>query len=134
MTDEEKARWEVKGWKEENNCVQAYLKGLAEGRKEVTYMTAEEYDKTLDKCKGCYLDMVDKFSKRNEDLEKTIEELQLNLRSRNDLVEELTMQIEGMKNAGNCNKAMECSKWGEQLMQGDKVTCCCGCVEWEKAE
>lgn len=34
MTDEEKARFEVKGWKEEDNCVRAFLKGLAEGRKE----------------------------------------------------------------------------------------------------
>lgn len=49
---------------------QAYLDGLTEGRKEVTYMTAKEYNKTLDKCKECYLDMVEKFSKRNAELKK----------------------------------------------------------------
>lgn len=42
----------------------AILWAFAEGRKEVTYMTAEEYGKTLDKCKECHLDMVKKFSKK----------------------------------------------------------------------
>ena len=31
------------------------LLGIEEGRKEATYITAEEYDKTLDKCNVCFL-------------------------------------------------------------------------------
>lgn len=33
------------------NVKQAYLDGLVEGRKEVSYMNAEEYDKYLDVCR-----------------------------------------------------------------------------------
>lgn len=59
------------------------------------------------------------------DLEKTIKELQLNLKSKNDLVEELTMQIEKMKCCGNCiNRGLEkyiaypcseCRRWHREL-------------------
>ena len=59
--------------------------------------------------------------KRIADLEKTVEELQFNLRSRNDLVEELTMQIEGMKCCGNCRKELVCIKAEEMNI----------CEEWE---
>lgn len=47
---------------------------------------------------------------------------------------ELKEKIKKMKNVGNCNKSMKCSKWVEQHIQGNKVTCCCDCVEWESAE
>lgn len=76
-----------------------YLTGLTEGRKEI--------------------------KKENAELKAQNEELQFNLRSRNDLVEELTMQIEKMKCCGNCKKNNNCTFTSD---------CVYVCDKWELSE
>lgn len=70
------------------------------------------------------LEYIAELEKENADLKEQIEELQLNLRSRNDLVEELTMQIEKMRCCGNCKN------------KNSKPTCffCVKLSKWEMAE
>lgn len=81
MTDEEKAEEYVKEQILKHNrdvvirpknaltyideLKQAYLAGLAEGRKDVTYMKAEEYDKHLNACRENI-----KLKKENAELRK----------------------------------------------------------------
>lgn len=60
------------------------------------------------------------------ELKEQLEELQLNLRSRNDLVEELTMQNEKMKNFYNCSHSSRALCPNEHK--------CNGCKEWEMSE
>lgn len=74
------------------------------------------------------------LEKENAELKAQIEELQLNLRSRKDLVEELTMQIEKMKNVGNCKHAMQCPDWVEHKIKDDGIKPCLNCIKWELEE
>ena len=119
------------------NAIKAIDVGLTEGRKDdkqlkyIDYLVKENKDlqHRLDVAQGFldrdveYIEMC-KAVKENADLEKTVEELQLNLRSRNDLVEELTMQIHKMKCCGNCKN------------KKSKPTCffCVKLKKWEMEE
>ena len=65
--------------------ITGYLDGLAEGRKEVSYMNAEEYDKYLDVCR------------ENAELKEKMGRADYR-------IAELKMQIDKMKNKLNCSK------------------------------
>ena len=80
------------------------------------------------------LEYISELEKENAELKAQIEELQLNLRSRKDLVEELTMQIEKMKNVGNCKHAMQCPDWVEHKIKDDGIKPCLNCIKWELEE
>ena len=102
---------------------QIYLDGLAEGRKETTYMKADEFDKSLDKCRECDLiaeqkKQIDQLSVDNHVLKTAFIEQQGVI---DNLKEEIADPKVAMKTIkkycieisekyGNCSKCVFCSK------------------------
>lgn len=114
----------------------AVLYGLAEGRKgeNENIKKIQEFRKIDQEQILEQMDKISKLEKENEEQKEQIGELQLNLRSRNDLVEELTIQIEKMKNVGNCKKAMICAEWNEKQTILGCMKFCKNCKDWELSE
>lgn len=125
MTDEEKAEYleslfqkvcDNVDCSKESDCTTCRIKvvkgielGFAEGRK-------EKYEMALSQIKRDR----EKVIEYNEELVKKNAELKV--------------QIEKMKNVGNCKHAMTCANWNEKQTMLGCMKFCKNCKEWELAE
>ncbi len=97
MTKEElekEARFRTKGWKEQENCVQAYLAGAKPREKRIEELT--EQNTSL-------LTSVENLNKSVQDLEDKLANADFQLEGRDSEIRELKAQIEKLKCCGNCN-------------------------------